>query len=169
MGFTLSRLDKILMIFAINGSIITLFVGLGMLDILEKDEDAQFHFFLLVPMISWLFFIPFIGRTTEKQFPMWKLILIVLGIKAGVVFLLEFMNVIYSTDVFFPGKGDFETLLIYAENFIQGESTSIILPIGSVEIYYPPGTGFIAIFLSIINPWENAAVYRIQILLFEAG
>ncbi|MHA1684250.1 MAG: hypothetical protein ACTSUE_25155 [Promethearchaeota archaeon] len=169
MNISLSKMDKLLMVFSFNATLLILLIGLFYFDMLDQDELVQFHFFLLLSPFVWTFFIPFIGKTSHKKYSITFVILVVLIIKIALITIFELIDFINDSAFFFPGQGDFYSFFDYSHNFIRGETTFVDVNGELYEAYYPPGTGFIWVFFSLINPMKSTYLYRLQILVFEAG
>lgn len=167
----LTKLDKILLFAGINAATIVFLTGVFLFDIFGKMWEIQFHFYMVIGILIYIAIIPFIGRSTIKSGKMPRVFLYILFLKIGIVTFLEALDFFLNTGsepFFFPGYGDFKFIKVYCEHFLNGN-----LPVEEwytlKNIYYPPGTGFLLVFLTFINPTQSTLLYRYYMVIFEVA
>jgi len=155
--------QRVIQIILLNVVIFLFLIGVFFIHTTSPYEPLLIHYYTLVYVLSWMIFIPFIGRfyVSIKN-------LKYLGI---IVFIGKFIA-IYIMQSFGFFLGDFDRR-IFTENailYLQGSRATYIMGDGSlIEVNYPPGTSYMWLFLLVINPLKNPLLFRVYLLFFEAG
>ncbi len=171
MTINLTSGEKKFSIVALN---VTIFVAiLGIIVFSINESEGAFHFYTFVATLAWTAAIPFIGKLRSERTNIPRLIFLVLLVKIGVIVAFEMLDLLYFPEerYLFPGSADMEFQYLYAWNFLHRQVTSYSVMAGHppIEVYYPPGVALVYVFLSILNPMMNSLLYRVYILIFEAG